>query len=107
MAIRSHAMALRAPPPAPPGPCVYRVRPAFRHEAAVAVAVAAVARSAEPLAQQRIRARRYTSVDWIANLRGLGTSNLLRRILGPVVCTTSVAVAVYLISALLTPQAGP
>ena len=43
--------------------------------------------------------------DWIANLRGLGTSNLLRRILGPVVCTTSVAVIVFLASALLMPQA--
>ncbi|CAK9053194.1 unnamed protein product [Durusdinium trenchii] len=60
--------------------------------------------STESPTRQRIRARRYTSVDWIANLRGLGTSNLLRRILGPVVCTTSVAVIVFLASALLMPQ---
>lgn len=59
---------------------------------------------AESSRQTRIRARRYTSVDWVANLRGLGSSNLLRRILGPVMCTTSVAVVVYLASALLMPQ---
>ena len=46
----------------------------------------------------------FLSQDWVANLRGLGSSNLLRRILGPVMCTTSVAVVVYLASALLMPQ---
>eukprot|EP00434_Breviolum_minutum_P008825 symbB.v1.2.007782.t3/scaffold483.1/size198091/5 len=52
-------------------------------------------------ASRRIRARRYTSVDWLANLKGLSSSNLLRRILGPVLCTTSVAVVVYILSTFL------
>ncbi|CAJ1445459.1 unnamed protein product, partial [Effrenium voratum] len=47
------------------------------------------------------RARRYTSVDWIANLRGLWTSNLLRRIQAPVMCTTAVACAVCCLHAFL------
>ncbi|CAE7172279.1 unnamed protein product [Symbiodinium pilosum] len=50
------------------------------------------------------RARRYTSVDWVANLRGLWSSNLLRRILSPVLCTTGVAVLVCLAHGYLLPK---
>ncbi|CAJ1371857.1 unnamed protein product [Effrenium voratum] len=39
--------------------------------------------------------------DWIANLRGLWTSNLLRRIQAPVMCTTAVACAVCCLHAFL------
>ena len=46
------------------------------------------------------------SQDWLANLKGLSSSNLLRRILGPVLCTTSVAVVVYVLSTFLPQVAG-
>eukprot|EP00439_Symbiodinium_sp_Y106_P069499 s2509_g11.t5 len=67
-------------------------------------ALRAERRSSQTKTRGASRARRYTSVDWVANLRGLWSSNLLRRILSPVLCTTGVAVLVCLAHAYLIPK---
>ncbi|CAE7949254.1 unnamed protein product [Symbiodinium sp. KB8] len=67
-------------------------------------ALRAERRSSQTKTRGASRARRYTSVDWVANLRGLWSSNLLRRILSPVLCTTGVAVLVCLAHGYLIPK---